>query len=82
MAVVVSDHAAGCCADVLLRCAGSAATCEYDRAVSCECVNVCGTAAAAVGTAILQQNEFAVTMPHSQMTDLLFQTVAHCALCC
>jgi hypothetical protein len=54
--------------------------CEYDRAVSCGCVNVCDTAAAAA--AILHQNEFAMTMPHSQKTDLLFQTVAHCALCC
>jgi predicted lysophospholipase L1 biosynthesis ABC-type transport system permease subunit len=59
------------------------------RAVSCECVNVCATAAAAVGCAaaaaaavILHQNEFDVTMPHSQKTDLLFQTVVHCALCC
>jgi hypothetical protein len=75
--------------------------CSYcDRAVSCECVNVCDTAAAAAATTvgaaaaaaavgiaaaaavILHQNESVVTMPHSQKTDLLFQTVAHCALCC
>eukprot|EP00953_Heterococcus_sp_UTEX-ZZ885_P025416 13817-Heterococcus_DN1.PRE.1 len=88
VALAAVDHAASCCehdrsfCDVAFKTRASGGSCEYDRAVSCECVNVCGTAAAAVGTAILQQNEFAVTMPHSQMTDLLFQTVAHCALCC